>query len=418
MSPAPSPMRALRLLTCMMFLMFALTTDSVGVIIPAVIREFGLSLTQASAFHYTTMAAMAGAGFFLGFLADRLGHKRTIVLGLSIFTLNSALFLLGRSYATFLCLLFVSGISIGIFRTGAMSLIGDLSADNRAHTRLMNAVEGFFGVGAIIGPAIVGALLGRGVSWRWLYGIAGILCAVLLVIASRARFPGRGHGGGGDGGAGEGGAARAPVTMGGTLRMLGNPWAMGFSAALFLYVAVECSIYVWMPTLLAGYHGRLDLVAGYALSAFFILRAAGRFVGSWALGHLEWTAVTALFGTAILACFGGSLLLGVSGSVVLLPLTGVFMSVLYPTLNSKAMSCFPRAQHGTIAGIILFFSCAAAALGPYAMGRVSDAGGGPGAGFVLATAFAALLAAGLVLNWIFKPTRGRLRALDAGGDAP
>jgi fucose permease len=76
------------------------------------------------------------------------------------------------------------------------------------------------------------------------------------------------------------------------------------------------------------------------------------------------------------------------------------MSVVYPTLNSKAISYFPKTQHGTAAGVFLFFTAAAAALGPLAMAEVSDALGDIRFGFVLATGFAGLLAVGLVLNWI------------------
>lgn len=36
------------------------------------------------------------------------------------------------------------------------------------------------------------------------------------------------------------------------------------------------------------------------------------------------------------------------------------MSVIYPTLNSNGISCFPKAQHGAAAGVILFFAAAAA----------------------------------------------------------
>ena len=49
------------------------------------------------------------------------------------------------------------------------------------------------------------------------------------------------------------------------------------------------------------------------------------------------------------------------------------MSIMYPTLNSKGISCFPKSQHGAAAGVILFFTAAAAALGPLAMAAVSDA---------------------------------------------
>ena len=59
-----------------------------------------------------------------------------------------------------------------------------------------------------------------------------------------------------------------------------------FSAAAFLYVGVEAAVYVWMPTLLAGYHGRATWLAAYGISVFFALRAAGRFLGAWMLMRL------------------------------------------------------------------------------------------------------------------------------------
>jgi len=49
-----------------------MTTDSVGVIIPEVIRTLGLSLTAAGTFQYATMTGIAVAGLLLGSLADRL----------------------------------------------------------------------------------------------------------------------------------------------------------------------------------------------------------------------------------------------------------------------------------------------------------------------------------------------------------
>ena len=78
-------LRTIRWLTFFMFMMFAMTTDSVGVIIPEVIKEFRLNMTVAGAFHYATMSGIALAGFFLGFLADRLGRKKTVILGLNSF---------------------------------------------------------------------------------------------------------------------------------------------------------------------------------------------------------------------------------------------------------------------------------------------------------------------------------------------
>jgi len=94
-------------------------------------------------------------------------------------------------------------------------------------------------------------------------------------------------------------------------------------------------------------------------------------------------------------------------------LSGLFMSVIYPTLNSKGISCFQKSEHGAVAGVILFFTCAGAVLGPLAMAAVIDALGAPKYAFLMATFFAALLLSGLVYNCIRQPTRAILSRLDA-----
>ena len=58
-------------------------------------------MTAAGAFHYATMTAIALAGIFLGYLADKLGRKKTIILGLVLFALNSYLFAVGNSFLFF-----------------------------------------------------------------------------------------------------------------------------------------------------------------------------------------------------------------------------------------------------------------------------------------------------------------------------
>ena len=97
---------------------------------------------------------------------------------------------------------------------------------------------------------------------------------------------------------------------------------------------------------------------------------------------------------------------------MLLPLSGLFMSVVYPTLNSKGISGFPKSEHGRIAGLLLFFTALAAALGPFAMAAVSDAYGGAKYGFVLAAIFALLLFLGLLVNALTRSVDQRLLRLE------
>jgi fucose permease len=393
--------QVIKLLTFLMFMMFAMTTDSVGLIIPEVVKQFKLSLTAAGSFQYASMVAIALGGFFLGFIADKLGRKKTIIIGLCLFAINSYLYIVGNSFAFFLTLMVIAGIAIGIFKTGALALIGDISKSTTQHTSTMNTVEGFFAIGAIIGTFIVPYFLSIGVKWQWLYVVAGTLCVILIVIALLVKYPQTIR------------KTEEPINFKATLLIMKDPYALGFSIGAFLYVSVECAIYVWMPTLISGYKGNAVFIATYSLTIFFILRAAGRFLGSWVMAKFNWAIVLCIFCFLILVCFIGSVIGGIGIAVILLPLSGLFMSVVYPTLNSKGISCFPKAKHGSIAGIILFFTAAGAALGPLAMGAISDLFGHKVKyGFVLATIFAGLLFFCVLLNMVFNPTKQRLMRLD------
>jgi len=399
-------MALLKILTYLMFAMFAMTTDSVGIIIPEIVKTFRLTLTAAGTFQYATMAGIALAGFLLGHLADRYGRKYTIVLGLTLFAAASYLFLAGTSFVFFSALMALSGIAIGIFKTGALALIGDISRSTAEHTSIMNTVEGFFGIGSIVGPALLAQFLNRGVSWQWLYAIAGSMCVLLILTALSQRYPNRIS------------AQTEQTDSRSVSAVMKNRFVLLFSLGAFLYVAVEAAIYVWMPTLLAGYAGAAKWIALYSISIFFLLRAGGRFLGAWMLNKLSWSAVLTICSGMILVCFAISIAGGVSWGVYSLPLSGLFMSVIYPTINSKGISCVPKSEHGAAAGVILFYTCLSAVLAPLAMGAVSDAMGGPIYGFALATVFAALLFFGLVLNNVFNPAAAVFQRADQSDYSP
>nr|WP_295107666.1 MFS transporter [uncultured Caulobacter sp.] len=381
----PAADRALRGLAWLMFLVTAMTTNVVGVLIPEVARAYGLNLTEAGGLQYATMAGIALAGLFLGGMADRRGRRATVILGLALFALASILIAFNRALSPLLVLLFASGLAIGVFKTGAIALIGDLAHTPAEHTREMNIVEGFFALGAVAGPPIVARLLAAGLPWTALYGLAGALTLGLLLLALVVRFP----------------PARPTAEQAGmiaTLAIARDRRAVGYGACIFLYVGVETAVYVWMPALLASEGAKALLPGAWALSTFFVLRAAGRFVGAWTLERLGWARTLAACGVAVLACFASALAGGREAAAMLLPLSGLFMSVLYPTLNSRAISGFPAERHGAAAGFILFVTCLSAVLSPLAIGAVSDAFGGPRAGFGLATGMALALAGALVCN--------------------
>jgi fucose permease len=154
--------------------------------------------------------------------------------------------------------------------------------------------------------------------------------------------------------------------------------------------------------------------AAYAVMIFFVLRAIGRFMGAIVLRFVDWKLVMLAFTAIIFGCFLASALLGKTAAVFLLPLSGLFMSMIYPTLNSKGISCFPKSDHGAVAGLILFFTAASAAFAPLLMAVVSDqfGNGDMRIGFILATVFAGLLFVMGLINWVANPAASALEAAD------
>ncbi|NVK54095.1 MAG: MFS transporter [Alteromonadaceae bacterium] len=399
-----------------MFMMFAMTSDSVGEIIKEVKVAFSVTNAQASLMHSLPMLGIAMSGLLLGFLADKFGRKNTIILGLAVFGVACYSFMVANDFVLIVSLMTLSGIAVGVFKTGALALIGDISSSTKQHTSTMNGAEAFFGVGAIIGPLIVAYLIHIGVAWQWLYVIAGGVCTLLITIALFVQYPTykKSHA-----------SEVEKVSIVQSFVLLKNPYALGFSVGAFLYVAAESAIYVWMPSYLvcdatsvkATYDcytsATAQMLAIYSVTAFFILRAGGRFVGIWMMSHFNWALVLAIFSGAIVLCFVGGLWGGKQVALYLFPLSGIFMSVIYPTFNSKGISCFAKHQHGTVAGVILFFTAAGAAAGPFIMGMVSDVMGGDAKyGFMVATVFAAVLFIGLLLNYVFNPTEQRLKEIE------
>ena len=200
MAPAPHLSRKRRiavLLICSMSLfMVGLDITAVNVALPSIGKQMDASLSwlQWTVSAYTV--AMASLLLFSGSMADRLGRKRTLVMGLSVFSIASVLCSVAPTIGLLVVFRVLQGIGASMLNPVAMSIITDTFTDPRERAQAVGVWGAVFGASMALGP-IVGGALATSVGWGWIFlmniplGLAAIALVLRFVPESKAVNPRR-----------------------------------------------------------------------------------------------------------------------------------------------------------------------------------------------------------------------------------
>jgi MFS family permease len=145
------------LLICSMSLfMVGLDITAVNVAIPAIGDQLHarLSWLQWSVSAYTVV--MATLLLFSGSVADRLGRKRTLAIGMSVFAVASLLCSLAPNVQSLVAFRVLQGIGASMLNPVAVSIITNTFTDPRERAQAVGVWGAVFGVSMAAGP-IVGA---------------------------------------------------------------------------------------------------------------------------------------------------------------------------------------------------------------------------------------------------------------------
>lgn len=138
------------------------------------------------------------AGLLIPFtaLADRLGRRRTLMLGYAIFGLGSLLVLWTTSPEAVIALRALLGIGGAMIMPTTLSLIRVIFTDPRERATALGIWAAVSGLGAAGGPLIGGVLLEH-FAWQAAFLVnvplmaAGVIAGVLILPESRVSNPGR-----------------------------------------------------------------------------------------------------------------------------------------------------------------------------------------------------------------------------------
>ena len=111
---------------------------------------------------------MASLLMFSGSTADRLGRKRTFVIGLAVFSVASLLCSLAPSVELLVAFRVLQAVGGSMLNPVAMSIITNTFTDPRERAQAVGVWGAVFGISMALGP-IVGGTLVSAVGWRSIF---------------------------------------------------------------------------------------------------------------------------------------------------------------------------------------------------------------------------------------------------------
>ncbi|MEU6508336.1 MFS transporter [Streptomyces sp. NPDC046942] len=370
--------------SCVGFVLIGALQALYGPSIPAFRREFGLSPAAAGlglSAHF--VGGVAGVLLF-DRLYGRLGNRQILGASYLLMAVGAAGFARAPNWPVALATALLGGLGFGGIDYGLNQLFA-VGFGHRS-TAMLNVLNAHFGIGAILGPALVGTV-GAGHYPAIFLGFALVNLPLLLCLKGvRDRAP-QPSDAAGDAGGGQ--------ALG---RGLASVLAV-FVALYVLHVGIEAGVGGWEPTHLetVGYGAG---TAATATSVYWLMMTTGRFlVAPIALRFSPQAIIT-------VSCAGMTCCLLLAPVAGLAPYAyagvGLFIAPVFPTGLPWLHRAAPRARRAG-ALVIAASMVGGVAAGP-ALGKAIEWSGVRAVPLLLGVVSALCLAA---TRWLIRATRPR-----------
>ena len=168
----------------MSVLIVSLDITIVNIALPSIGRDFHASLSglQWTIDAYTLV--LASLLMLSGSTADRLGRRRTFIVGLSIFVVGSLLCSLAPSLGALVVFRMLQAVGGSMLNPVAMSIITNTFTDMKERAQAIGIWAAVVGVSMALGP-VVGGVLVDSVGWRSIFWINIPVGVAAMVLAMR-----------------------------------------------------------------------------------------------------------------------------------------------------------------------------------------------------------------------------------------
>ncbi|MGH3358233.1 MAG: MDR family MFS transporter [Nocardioidaceae bacterium] len=162
--------------------LIAIDSTIIATAVPAIVRDVG-GFSQFPWLFSIFLLAQAVSVPIYGKLADTVGRKPIMLVGIAVFVLGSLLCGVAWSMPVLIAARAVQGLGAGAIAPMAMTMVGDLySVEERA--RVQGYLGSVWGIASVVGPTL-GGVFSDYASWRWIFFVNLPIAAIAAVMLWR-----------------------------------------------------------------------------------------------------------------------------------------------------------------------------------------------------------------------------------------
>ncbi len=327
--------RYILILACSIFLVFGMFNAAIGPVLGELAEQTGSTLAAVGAVITFLFLGSLVTQLAAGPLTDRYGQKPLLVTSLLLVAVCLPAFINARSLPLMLTLVFLTGMGQGGLDLSANLIVS--SAYPKNNTSVLNLLHFFFGLGAIVGPAVVSltlVTLGSGLIVHWL-AAAVFLALGIVVFTLRETRPDR-----------RPQTEHPEGTSSSVKRLYLSPILWLVCVLILVYVGVEYGSGSWVTSYMGVTTGMAKETGALITSAYWAALTVGR-LGGAALGSrisrlrlLLIAIIGSLVGAVLLTLGRGTVGLSTSAFILM----GFSYGTIYPTSVGVMVAAFPRDQ--------------------------------------------------------------------------
>jgi MFS family permease len=151
---------------------------SLGVALPEIMVDFSINVTQAGWLYSAPLWSVAILMTPSGYLADRFGRKRMLLLGYLLLSIGVIATGFSRGYVECLAALVVAGAGLGLLVPPYYAMVGE--ALGRARGLAIGLAASIYNLGGSVGSILVGFFVYQH-EWRLAYYIMGAAVFLMMV---------------------------------------------------------------------------------------------------------------------------------------------------------------------------------------------------------------------------------------------